>query len=130
MQERRAPASTKLLETNTEYLKVSFLEYKPSFSVVIRDEARPQHLLHIDNKTWFFSLASYAFNFAHLLIDDLYPMLAALNVFNLGHTQPAVVFSGCSTTFKNYTNYYDEDEDAARGRRTVPEVRAQQLSTI
>lgn len=66
-EEARAPASTHLLQIHEEFVKLSYITYSPPFSVIVEEKPLPP-LPFPDHKTWFASLVSYGFNFAHALV--------------------------------------------------------------
>ena len=62
--------------------------------------AIPRDVPFIDNRTWLYTSASYSYNYAHLLLDDLFPAIAALDIFNIDFSEEerghaAIIYSGC-----------------------------------
>jgi hypothetical protein len=74
------------------------------------DVAANQHVPHaakyVDDNTWLFTLASYSFNFAHLLLDELYSALAAMDIFDIPYDKSRILYHGCSSHY-NKVNLYD-----------------------
>jgi hypothetical protein len=55
----------------------------------------PNTLNFSDNKTAFFILASYSDGVGHLLLDDLYPVLAAMDLFRVPMSDVTLLYTGC-----------------------------------
>jgi nucleoside-diphosphate-sugar epimerase len=62
---------------------------------VVPGSPLPSHFELSDSKTWFFILASLSDAVSHHLLDDLYPVLAAMDLFGVPHEDVALVYSGC-----------------------------------
>jgi hypothetical protein len=89
------------------------------------DVAPKQHIdfdqfEYIDDKSWYFSHSTVAFNFAHLMLDDLYPALSAMNVFDTPPEESQLLYFGCERyTFLGATytaqsnNSYNLDEEGS-----------------
>ena len=65
---------------------------------VARNQSIPDFLLEsYDNKTWFFTLASYSFNFAHVLMDEIFSVIGAMNIFNIPQQDVVLLYDGCQS---------------------------------
>ena len=62
---------------------------------IARSIAVPSHLEFDDNKTWFLILSSYSDGIGHHLMDDLYPVLSAMDLFEIPLDDAAIAYTGC-----------------------------------
>ena len=70
---------------------------------VLPNTPLPNHFEFTDAKTWFLILASYSDGIGHLLMDDLYPVLAAMDMFDVSYEDVALTYTGCELL-----DYYGE----------------------
>jgi hypothetical protein len=62
---------------------------------LISNEPLPSDLEYDSKFIYFYTSNSFDDNFAHLLIDDLFPVLAACNVFNLPTSKVKLIHNSC-----------------------------------
>lgn len=62
---------------------------------VLPDSPVPGHFEFTDAKTWFLILASFSDGVGHHLLDDLYPVLAAMDIFDVPYEDVGLTYTGC-----------------------------------
>ena len=103
-EEVRSPSYIQFMDR--EFVKTSHskMKAKPFFLTRVFDSIPPDNVFR-DNKTWAFSYVSFSFNYAHLLVDDLMPLMLAMELFGENVDSARMVYSGCDYC-KGLTNYY------------------------
>jgi hypothetical protein len=94
--ETDAPDYAKLSFQNNIFLRLGGL-YDIDLQI---DVAPKQHIdfdkfEYIDDGAWFFSLSSFSFNYGHLMLDDLYSAVAAIDVFDIHRKESHLIYYGC-----------------------------------
>jgi hypothetical protein len=95
-----------------DYAKLSFqdiifLRLNGLYDIDLQIDVAPkQHIdfdkfEYIDDKTWLFALTTFAFNFGHLMIDDVHSALAAMDVFNICPEESHLIYYGCERYVKS-----------------------------
>jgi hypothetical protein len=110
-EEAMSPAFIKYFIT-VEFVKLSHRLHMP-WTLAYTHAPIPDEFEYKDDKTWTFTHASFSFNYAHLLIDDLFPILTAMDMFDVDAAFARVVYTGCNS-LTGYTNYYTPTKSQAQ----------------
>lgn len=73
--------------------------------------------LPVEDKTVFFTVTVHSHNFAHLLLDELFPVLAAEDIFNLPSNNSLLLFHHSSTPLISPYNNHSWDVNVATNYR-------------
>jgi hypothetical protein len=63
--------------------------------MAVTESAIPEDIPFIDNRTWLFTKATYGHNYMHILLDDMFPALAVMDMFNIDLAESHVTYHGC-----------------------------------
>ena len=114
-EEVRAPEHLQLVKSEN-LLRLSVFERGP-FRLSLQHTPLPspskndRHV--IDKHTWFLSFASIGYNYAHLLKDDMFPILTAMDLFNIKKEDARILSFGCDY-IKGMATYFTPPRTAAQ----------------
>ena len=96
-EEKHAPAAMKLFDHEFVNLPILTTYNNQGWSINISEDTPiPAELDFLDNHAWFFVYAHYSYNYAHLLMDDLFPIQIAMTLFGIDPANSRIAYTACN----------------------------------